>query len=66
MAIIVNIDLKIDCIIIWNILINAEKIAVDVSKNHEILWDKVGNPYIIEQDKIWLIKERIFLKCFEK
>jgi hypothetical protein len=29
-----------DCIIIWNILKNAEKISIDVSKNYEILWDK--------------------------
>jgi hypothetical protein len=48
MAITVNIDMSIDCIIIWNIKTNSEKFAIDVSKNYEILWDKSGYPYIIE------------------
>lgn len=66
LAILININMNCDCIIIWNILINAEKIAVDVSKSYEVLWDNKGYPYIVEEDRIWLIKERIYLTCFEK
>lgn len=54
-----------DCIIIWDLISNSEKKAVDVSKVYEIFWDIKGYPYIIEEDKVWFIKERIYLTCFE-
>jgi hypothetical protein len=44
---------------------NSEKIAVDVSKNYEVFWDIKGYPYIVEESRVWFIKERIYLTCFE-
>lgn len=64
-AIFVNINLNNDCIIIWDLVRNSEKIAVDVSKNYEVFWDIKGYPYIVEESRVWFIKERIYLTCFE-
>lgn len=64
-AIFLNINFNNDCIIIWDLFKNCEKIAVDVSKKYEVLWDIKGYPYIIEENRVWFIKERIYLTCFE-
>jgi hypothetical protein len=44
---------------------NAEAEAYDVEGEWEILWDKIGNAYIISGDKVILNGQRLSVKVFD-
>lgn len=42
-----------------------EKGLFDVERGYEIIWDNKGYPYIVDNEKVIITKERVSVKCFK-
>ena len=54
-----------DSIIIWNIVDNFEIDCYDIGGEDEILLDRKGNPYIVNDEKVIFTRERCAFKAYE-
>jgi hypothetical protein len=54
-----------DSIYTWFTKENAEAEAYDVHGEWEILWDKAGNLYIVNDDRVILNNQRCAIKAFD-
>ena len=55
----------VNSIFTWIPTDNAEAEAYDVGNDYEILWDKLGNLYILTDNKVILNKQRCCVKTFD-
>jgi len=55
----------VNSIFTWIPADNAEAEAYDVGNEYEILWDKLGNLYILTDNKVILNKQRCCVKTFD-
>lgn len=54
-----------DTIYTWFTKENAEAEAYDVAGKWEILWDRVGNLYIVNENKVIMNNQRCCVKTFD-
>jgi hypothetical protein len=54
-----------DSLYTWNLEENIENEGWDIGKNYEILWDYVGNLYIIDSQKVYFTKQNCSLTAFK-
>ena len=56
-----------DTLIIWDVVTNSEIDFFDAPDDeYEVLWDRLGNMYLITEDRVMFSKQRCAIKCFDK
>lgn len=58
-------SIDVNSIYTWDTDQNAEAEAYDVEGQWEILWDKIGNAYIVDGDRVILNSQRLGVKTFD-
>ena len=56
---------KSDTVVIWDLENDTEKNTFEVDKNHQIIWDYKGIPYLVMEDKTIFTEELCAIKAFE-
>ena len=65
LSIMVDQSIEFDSIYNWDLTKNQEIEGWDVCKNYEVVWDSLGNMYIVANDTVFFAKQHCRLKSFK-